>query len=1323
MNKQVLFDKFSSMLEMDKILIDTYFSLKFQDPLLELQYREYLLKFNKNIRLIINLVSLILTNLRLLNFIKKEIFQIDFYLDLFTGIMILILFILIFLMNSCIKKMNIIIIIGYIYTSMICLLNAYSSILYNYLLHPQDQQIILRNVYMMIILTTLEFLYCFEYNFYVALFVFLINILTTTWIYIINFDIIYQAYQEIIVAFLIILLIIFLKKYFSTLSRQSYLNNLKQEKNFLYCFDLINNSIGPQFTMKNNKIILHNKIFENFLLRSNITKNLFKKGNQDFLSFYKKGKISAERFEVINSNPHIHSKSIIITNEDFIKRKEFSFEKIESPSNVTFDLKNNEEKNKYHLKKLTEKILENLLNLRRDENNFTFCREKIRLKEKAMNLKEQDLINNKIVDNKIKKDNKNFISINKSKKLKIHKYENSLNDKKYIFSSCSNKENLNKQTILNSKIRFNNDELELQVKNNIENNDLSSLNFEDNDEFKEHFSNIIFSLLFLDDFGELYLRNIKKKSLSNELMNLTEDNLYSIIDKLGNFPFLNEDNYGFNFLGDFYLEEDKKHFQIYFRRHPEIKHLIDFFFYDLTKIKEVEQNQFYLKSSFFAKVAHEFKTPLNSILGLIKKLDHLFKENIDHKKIRFNLKQIENLSNYVILLINDIIQYSNICAINNEKGEKNFPLINEKKLNLKIEIIDLKEITTFTKNVLQTLIINKEKEKFVAIKYEFDKNISNYKIISDEFRLKQMLLNLISNAVKFTKSGSITINSKLIKASDKSENKIPQKSNFVKISIIDTGLGIEDSELKSLLKFKDINIFDGVKEYNQDGTGLGLGITKFLGDQLNHKIEIETRYGKGSSFSIIIKAEKKEMSIKRNIQKNESERILNRSSLLDRSSFEEKNFFKSDSDYYNNKKRRNNEKKFNQIKEEKKSKSETLKDYKITKKILRKSELKQRNLNSNYQNGNNDTIIFDSEIYNIVNSRNLKPSKFKPFLNHNSNSEQLQNANIKFFSYLNSSEKENIFEVRSEFKHKDNFYQKNFLLKNKSEGELHLIKFMDEKDPNLSKKNLINDGLFFDLYENSTEKYSSCFENPYINKLLKFDSNGRIYINKDYINDDNNKTIIKSNNNKSFINNLSSDEINDDKNFIKIINQNNYNYIDFSSNNVNFSPSCISKYEEENNSKDRINIINQEFQDKNKDIILLVDDHLYIREAIKNIIKKILKEKNLENKFLIKEGKDGTDIINSVIKDQFENNRIKCVITDENMEFINGSEAIKILKNIVKNKKIKPIIIASITAIEDDFTKALIKSVGGDYILPKPCTEESLKKFFYEFKIFYSNQI
>ena len=93
------------------------------------------------------------------------------------------------------------------------------------------------------------------------------------------------------------------------------------------------------------------------------------------------------------------------------------------------------------------------------------------------------------------------------------------------------------------------------------------------------------------------------------------------------------------------------------------------------------------------------------------------------------------------------------------------------------------------------------------------------------------------------------------------------------------------------------------------------------------------------------------------------------------------------------------------------------------------------------------------------------------------------------------------------------------------------------------------------------------------------------------------------------------------------------------------------------------------------------------------------------------------EILNKIIIDQSQNNLIKCIITDENMEYLNGSDAIKILKKLEKFNKIKYIPIATITAYENVELIDYITKRGADYILSKPCDEMQLKKFFELFEI------
>jgi len=234
------------------------------------------------------------------------------------------------------------------------------------------------------------------------------------------------------------------------------------------------------------------------------------------------------------------------------------------------------------------------------------------------------------------------------------------------------------------------------------------------------------------------------------------------------------------------------------------------------------------------------------------------------------------------------------------------------------------------------------------------------------------------------------------------------------------------------------------------------------------------------------------------------------------------------------------------------------------------------------------------------------------------------------------------------------------------------LKSLDENIPNKIENSNIN----FNINKNTIEN----------NLILKSDSkkkNNNIKINSINKNDE------ISNNNEKFNNN----NINPNANLKKLVKKSYF-------------------------SKEKNTVLDLNLK-KEKAKILIVDDHTFIRSSLKINLEKILKDKNIKN-FEIIEGKDGVDIINYIIKDQQQNISIKCVFSDENMEYINGSEAFEILKKLELKIKIKKIPLCSVTAYED--TEKL-KGKNSKYkdvldkLLIKPCSEHDLLQFLQEFKI------
>lgn len=133
--------------------------------------------------------------------------------------------------------------------------------------------------------------------------------------------------------------------------------------------------------------------------------------------------------------------------------------------------------------------------------------------------------------------------------------------------------------------------------------------------------------------------------------------------------------------------------------------------------------------------------------------------------------------------------------------------------------------------------------------------------------------------------------------------------------------------------------------------------------------------------------------------------------------------------------------------------------------------------------------------------------------------------------------------------------------------------------------------------------------------------------------------------------------------------------------------------------------------------VLLVDDSESIRNATLNLLKR---SKEIFSNYQAVEGTDGIDALNFIMHDQIEGGRIKIIISDENMEFMNGSETFRIIRKLEQNRKVKKVFLVSLTAFSDDYTLDSIKKEGADLILSKPLTKSSLTLIHKEYLAFKS---
>ncbi|WP_321777535.1 ATP-binding protein [Sulfurimonas sp.] len=247
------------------------------------------------------------------------------------------------------------------------------------------------------------------------------------------------------------------------------------------------------------------------------------------------------------------------------------------------------------------------------------------------------------------------------------------------------------------------------------------------------------------------------------------------------------------------------------------------------------------KATFLANMSHEIKTPMSSILGM----SYLIKET-KLNKIQYDyIQKIETSSNNLLQLINDILDFSKLEA---------------KKL--KIKKVDFNLIDVLN-NVENTVLVNTY-EKGLEFKTHYDKTAST-KLYGDSLRLTQILINLTSNAVKFTQEGKVELFIKQL------------NNKRFRFEVKDTGIGLSDKQIQNI--FSSFTQADSSTTRKYGGTGLGLTITKELVELMNGEIWVKSFMEKGSSFifEIDLKISK---NTKNNTSKNEQKNYEKQNKII-----------------------------------------------------------------------------------------------------------------------------------------------------------------------------------------------------------------------------------------------------------------------------------------------------------------------------------------------------------------------------------------------------------------------------------------------------------
>ena len=265
----------------------------------------------------------------------------------------------------------------------------------------------------------------------------------------------------------------------------------------------------------------------------------------------------------------------------------------------------------------------------------------------------------------------------------------------------------------------------------------------------------------------------------------------------------------------------------------QLKKQVDIRTADLREARDRAEAACKAKSAFLANMSHELRTPMNAIIGFSSVLS--YGRLTDEQKEC--VEMIKSSSVHLLELINDMLEFARLEA---------------KKITLNIKHFDIRDLV---KNSI-SLLNEQLKNKNIKIFYEIDDAI-DYNLYGDPLRVKQILLNLLTNAIKFTPAGKIIIKAAQIDKTD--------KTAVIALSVADEGIGIPSDKIDEI--FEMFRQLDSSTTRRRGGTGLGLSIVKGLAELMNAKISVKSETEKGSTFTVEIPFEISANQLKDNAEK------------------------------------------------------------------------------------------------------------------------------------------------------------------------------------------------------------------------------------------------------------------------------------------------------------------------------------------------------------------------------------------------------------------------------------------------------------------------
>lgn len=222
------------------------------------------------------------------------------------------------------------------------------------------------------------------------------------------------------------------------------------------------------------------------------------------------------------------------------------------------------------------------------------------------------------------------------------------------------------------------------------------------------------------------------------------------------------------------------------------------------------------KDRFLAAMSHEIRTPINTILGM----NALIERETGEQKIYAYSKKVDNAGHMLLSLVNDLLDFSKFQAGKLDLSES-----------------DYRTASLFADAIAMTE--GRARDKKLVYNVEFDQDLPAV-LHGDDVRIRQILINILTNAIKYTKKGSVTLTANGIKDEDGTFE--------LAFSVKDTGIGIREEDKDSL--FDSFTRLDAHETHHIEGTGLGLAITKQLVDAMHGTIDVDSVYGLGSVFTV-----------------------------------------------------------------------------------------------------------------------------------------------------------------------------------------------------------------------------------------------------------------------------------------------------------------------------------------------------------------------------------------------------------------------------------------------------------------------------------------